>query len=670
MAPSELTPADVDNPGNSGDQIRVNGVSGSVVAAGRGAIALGSGAQVIIRQALTAAEEARAQQDYEGAELAKAIAGRMSDLHSLSVQHATREGDTNPYKSLRPYELSDAGQFFGREAVIRDLLGEIQGESLGSRFAVLVGETAVGKTSLLQAGILPALVAAQHLPLLVRVGNRPLPEAIKTSLLPDLSATPGLQRLSLREFFARITKMLPAGKHVYVLLDQFENFFDSTSGVEIAGASNGDLVQNHRVFAAELSDSLFTTPPSGHWLVSMRSASQGNLRLVFQQPTRNTTILSPLSRAEASSAILLPADLHGYRLDDGLLDMLLNDLGPEVIDPARLQLVCYRLVEASPAGEKLLTCDTYTALGKAQHIWSKYLDDTLKSIFVPELRPPTWAALAVVAEAGSPVATQKVIETLEQEGLPPDKAQSVLGTLEGSYILRQSESGYQLGSPAFKNPIRDWSMRRAALAQARLEARRQVEKIRDSALRGLLGGGIGMFLAVLVTYWDQIDNKIFLAFIAAYDILPGAVAGFLLVLSVDLVLASYTGSKRWRIWPAGALAGGLAFTLMLLAHVAFTEVGQNPLGFFGVIAEGMLWGAAAGVSALLATGTRRPLWQSLLITAVVCGVSLVLGEWIGGAFQSNALSLGVFIAGAILPVMIVLLAAAGRRASWQDFEAD
>jgi hypothetical protein len=236
-------------------------------------------------------------------------------------------------------------------------------------------------------------------------------------------------------------------------------------------------------------------------------------------------------------------------------------------------------------------------------------------------------------------------------------------------LIRQGESGYHLGSPAFRKSIREWSMHRAASRQARQEVRRQMERIRNSALRGLLGGGIGIFLAVLIAYWGQIEIKLFSVFIAVYDILPGAVAGFMLVLSADLILASYRGRRRWMVWPVGALAGAISFTLLLLAHIAFTKLGQDPLAVFGVMFEGALWGAAAGLSVVLATGTRRPVWQSLLATAFLSGFALVLGDAVGGAleFRNKPLPIWLsFIAGAIFPLMIVLLAFAGRPASQEE----
>ena len=58
-----------------------------------------------------------------------------------------------PYKGLRPYEESDQRNFFGREAECKILLDKF----LASRLTLLFAATGVGKSSLLQAAVLPRL---------------------------------------------------------------------------------------------------------------------------------------------------------------------------------------------------------------------------------------------------------------------------------------------------------------------------------------------------------------------------------------------------------------------------------------------------------------------------------------------------------------------------------
>ena len=59
----------------------------------------------------------------------------------------------NPYPGLRPFQDSEAHLFFGRAAQTDELLAELE----RSRFVAVLGSSGSGKSSLVKAGLLPAL---------------------------------------------------------------------------------------------------------------------------------------------------------------------------------------------------------------------------------------------------------------------------------------------------------------------------------------------------------------------------------------------------------------------------------------------------------------------------------------------------------------------------------
>lgn len=61
----------------------------------------------------------------------------------------------NPYKGLLPFMEADAGDFFGREELVERLLGRLAEPS--TRFLALVGPSGSGKSSVVRAGLIPAL---------------------------------------------------------------------------------------------------------------------------------------------------------------------------------------------------------------------------------------------------------------------------------------------------------------------------------------------------------------------------------------------------------------------------------------------------------------------------------------------------------------------------------
>ena len=83
-----------------------------------------------------------------------------------------------PFKGLASFEPADADYFFGRERLIAELVARL----VGASFLGVVGASGSGKSSVLRAGLLPAL-AGGVLPgserwrrVLMRPGERPLDE--------------------------------------------------------------------------------------------------------------------------------------------------------------------------------------------------------------------------------------------------------------------------------------------------------------------------------------------------------------------------------------------------------------------------------------------------------------------------------------------------------------
>ncbi|MCB0201832.1 MAG: CHAT domain-containing protein, partial [Anaerolineae bacterium] len=130
-----------------------------------------------------------------------------------------------PYKFLSPYETADKAVFFGRSGETRELLGEV----LQQPVVVLQGPPGIGKTSLVNAGLIPDLLDSGYLVLAVGQHNDPVAALIEavgrsTALHVDVSSVhdlPGLISVLQQEI----------GHPVAVVFDQLEEFL---------GASNSD----------------------------------------------------------------------------------------------------------------------------------------------------------------------------------------------------------------------------------------------------------------------------------------------------------------------------------------------------------------------------------------------------------------------------------------------
>ena len=63
----------------------------------------------------------------------------------------------NPYKGLRAFQEADAADFFGREVLTQLLLERMQEQVPLRRFLAVVGPSGSGKSSVVRAGLVPAL---------------------------------------------------------------------------------------------------------------------------------------------------------------------------------------------------------------------------------------------------------------------------------------------------------------------------------------------------------------------------------------------------------------------------------------------------------------------------------------------------------------------------------
>ena len=79
----------------------------------------------------------------------------------------------NPFPGSRPFISAEDKFFFGRGGAASELVETLQ----RNRFVALVGASASGKTSLIQSGIIPALLSdikQEWIPVSIRPGAQPM----------------------------------------------------------------------------------------------------------------------------------------------------------------------------------------------------------------------------------------------------------------------------------------------------------------------------------------------------------------------------------------------------------------------------------------------------------------------------------------------------------------
>jgi hypothetical protein len=369
----------------------------------------------------------------------------------------------SPYPGLRPFARDDAALFFGRERSI----GEMGACQATARFLAVVGASGSGKSSLVHAGLLPALeqgriagvgrrwAVADLRPRGAPFGN--LAAALLKAAAPreDDRAPAAVEALratledgpeALAEWCGR---SLPAGTSLLIVVDQFEELFRNREPGACARAD---------AFIAQLLASAGGGPDDGrvYVVVAMRSeylaAAADNPRLA-RAINDGLYVVPRMNRDEVREAIAGPAQRSGFAVEPALIERILDEFfAPDPIRPAGaglaqsadrlplLQHVLKRLWLLAAAGEgdgpiRLMLGD-YEALGGLHGALSAQGREILEEL-LPEQRevaPAVFRALTegasladaerrplpfgelVAVSAGSETAVREVVEAFRAPG--------------------------------------------------------------------------------------------------------------------------------------------------------------------------------------------------------------------------------------------------------------
>jgi WD40 repeat protein/serine/threonine protein kinase/class 3 adenylate cyclase len=296
-------------------------------------------------------------------ELAESLQGSIVVAEPIVAVTIAEEETRNPYKGLRPFAEADAGDFFGRDALIRRLVGRMAEDETSARFLAVVGPSGSGKSSVVRAGLLPALRAgavegserwfyAEMLP-----GPRPLEEVeaalARVAVDPRSSLIEGLER-DERGLARTVDAILPHDdSELLLLVDQFEELFT--------------LVEDEETRARFLESLTAAISGAGSRLrvvVTLRAdfydrplAYPGFAELVR---ARSETVV-PLSPEELERAIAGPAERAGVTPERALIAEAVGDVTDQ---PGALPLLQYALTETYERRQGgVLTLEAYRAAG-------------------------------------------------------------------------------------------------------------------------------------------------------------------------------------------------------------------------------------------------------------------------------------------------------------------
>jgi len=374
---------------------------------------------------------------------------------------------TVPYRGLEPFGEQDAALFFGRDDAVRRI-----GERLREgRFLAVVGASGSGKTSLLRAGLVPALrrdadAAGQRLSVgWMTPGARPL--ASLAAQMHELIGSDAAEALAgaIETDSTALDAALSACRgdvRVLLIVDQFEELY--TLG---AGAAQRRAFVEALLFAANI--------PGGRLALVIGIRADFYEHLAEDPQLRELAaasqfLLGPLGRPELRRVIEAPARACGLELEEGLTRRILADVGD---GPGTLPLLEHLLLEVWRRRRRnTLTLEAYAAAGGVEGALAKRANGVFEALGPGEQTIAQRVLLRLIQPGEAAEDTRRRAPLAELAGAVDDRAalDAVVDTLAGSRLLTVGQDPVT-GTPTVEIThealIRGWPRLRGWIDQER-----------------------------------------------------------------------------------------------------------------------------------------------------------------------------------------------------------
>ncbi len=340
-----------------------------------------------------------------------------------------RRDTSNPYVGLRPFDVDESILFFGRNEQTLELLDRLHDH----HFVAVVGSSGSGKSSLLRAGLIPALKAGyliedsdRWLLAIMKPGLNPLYNLTESILLQINSKTDSaevelfVQKIEEEGADALIQLLSPLKKkqniNFFLLVDQFEELFRyAMEDKDIARQDKAiDFVHIILEMASQNVIPFFV-------VITMRSDFIGDCAQFYGLPeamNKSQYLVPRLNRVQLKMVIEGPAKLYGIRINPSLTSRLLNELGKVDDGLPLLQHALMRIwdfeVNVNKDGE--LDLEDSKSIGGLEKALSNHADEALVGLSPEELNitKKLFQSLTTIDENGRKIRRPVLLSKLEK----------------------------------------------------------------------------------------------------------------------------------------------------------------------------------------------------------------------------------------------------------------
>ena len=291
----------------------------------------------------------------------------------------------SPYPGLRSFETGESFYFFGRDQQTAELVDRLEQKG----FVAVVGVSGSGKSSLVLAGLIPALqrgrVAGLGSPWRIVVAR---PAGAPFASLAERMAEAGFDPLPLRRSshgLIEVARQLGPDENLLIVIDQFEEIF-RYKDIEPVTAEGRSRVLEAGTEAQEFVQLLLAASrhqPPVYVVITMRSDYLGDCAAFRDLPealNESQYLVPRLTRAQRTEAIELP--LGPARISAVLVQRLLNDVGDE---PDQLPVLQHALMrtwgfwrQSDPEQRREMQLPDYEVIGGFDNAIDQHAEELLK----------------------------------------------------------------------------------------------------------------------------------------------------------------------------------------------------------------------------------------------------------------------------------------------------
>lgn len=325
-----------------------------------------------------------------------------------NIEDLPPEPGDPPFQGLQYFDEKDSERFFGRELTTAQIVGRIK----RTRFLAIIGASGSGKSSLLRAGVLPALRRGERLAdggmpptdsgqweyLVITPTAHPL-ESLAASLMrgatsvsqvaqlrDELAKDPESLKLAIKQYLAQNSK-----KRLLLAIDQFEEIYT--------------LCRSEDERKAFIESLLLAVDPSDEQPITVLIVLRADFYAYVAQNDRLREIVSQhqefigaMSRDELVSAIDKPLAMGGWKIQEGLIEVILEDIGYE---PGALPLLSHALLETWRRRRgKTLTLSGYIEAGGVRGAVAQTAENVFRNQLTPAQQPIARMIFLRMAEIG------------------------------------------------------------------------------------------------------------------------------------------------------------------------------------------------------------------------------------------------------------------------------